>query len=210
MFDEKFAQENIDKTAWLIRENWRLPTTIGKGSFSPKHSLEYIKQFKLSSKEVNTYFVSFTTHSSAIGDLYLFEGVSVIELFEYVKENQNSQLPEILEILSANINLQPEQLINSFQPKQLLEVYPIEAQVAFEQDSPLIHGSNHLLQICAHVDTWESHPTWELVNAKLYEHLIIFDDFWAAANPALANSILNCANQWEIFGSDLPKYERSF
>src|SRR5262249_15773815 len=61
----------------------------------------------------------------------------------------------------------------------------------------LIHVEQHLAQLCVHVAKWEYH-------GDLYQQWIFFAARWAAAPPALANSILRYHRCWDVLSPDGP------
>ena len=165
------------------------------------------KKFTLNVQQAQTYFVFFSEEASTFADFYLFEGIEVKALFEYMSSHTIDHFPAILRVLSKAVGRDIMQLINGNALIPLSKNYPYPGYFyEYVQDPILVHGNDHLIQLSVHVSTWSSHPTWELSNAKIYEHIIIFDDYWAAANSSLANSILNCASGWNVFGENLHRY----
>jgi uncharacterized protein (TIGR02996 family) len=53
-----------------------------------------------------------------------------------------------------------------------------------------VHVSEHVAQLCWHVARWD--------RRDVYQQWIFFDDRWAAAQPALANSILRYTRCWDV------------
>ena len=56
-----------------------------------------------------------------------------------------------------------------------------------------VSGDRHLVQACLDV-SWTSEP--------VYAQVYLFDDFWGASHPALANGLLRFATRWDVLTPD--------
>ena len=63
-----------------------------------------------------------------------------------------------------------------------------------DEKRSLIQVDEHVAQMCLHGDRF----LWPMRTVDLYQRGFFFDDWWAAANPDLANSILHCASRWDV------------
>jgi uncharacterized protein (TIGR02996 family) len=54
----------------------------------------------------------------------------------------------------------------------------------------LVHVEGHLAQLCLHTGRWG--------RRDLFHQWFLFDDLWAGAHPALANTVLQYARRWDV------------
>jgi uncharacterized protein (TIGR02996 family) len=55
------------------------------------------------------------------------------------------------------------------------------------------HVTSHLAQLCLHTASYGQ--------THLFAHWVLFDDVWASAHPALANSVLRQNDRWDVLSS---------
>jgi len=230
-FDDEAVRASPDRLSWLLHDTPSLPDGDADGVFVPPFEPELI--LPKGEGEGTTYvaLLTFYDGDSLPGRAAAFPGVRLPELASHLRNVTPTKKPQSwskewldtwpveLRLLRAMIEpgqisiapalgkcaAYPLQGVASSTNHSLLgvgphasaydEFYKLGTGFKLEGDpaKSIIQVKPHAALLCAHASSAFGHQQW-----------ILFDDRWAAANPALAASILRYARQWDPMRDPTP------
>lgn len=230
-FDDEALRKHPDRLAWLCHEEAKLPDGDADGSFVPPFSPGKILPEGEGEGATYAALLTFYDGDSLPGSTHVFPGVRLPELASHLRsvvpaKKTAAWSKEWLETWPVELRL----LRAMIEPGQI-SIAPALTRCAAYPLRAVGGGTNHsLLGVGAHANAYdefykvgtgfhmEGDTSKSIVQIKPhaamlcahtsdffgYEQWILFDDRWAAANPALAASILRYAHQWDPFDDPSP------
>ena len=230
-FDDEAVRAHPERVAWLLHEEPKLPDGDADGAFTPPFEPSQI--LPRGDGEGTTYacLLTFYDSDSLPGSAFAFPGVRLPELASHLRGVVPAKKPatwskEWLDTWPVELRL----LRAMIEPGQI-SIAPALAKCAAYPLRAVGGGTNHsLLGVGPHANAYDEFykvgtgfhmdgdATKAIVQVKPhaallcahtseffgYEQWILFDDRWAAANPALAASMLRYAHQWDPFRDPSP------
>jgi hypothetical protein len=208
-FDETAAKRR-DRVAYLLLEEPRLPTRVGKGRYNPPIPIKKLARQKKGSGVGTTYvcLLTFSDSESLPGAAYAIEGVRLPELAPYLRGTTPRDWPFELRLLRAKLGDDDDldaalracaafpmfSVLNEKSTRDALTAADMDAlakDVRFDGKLAklVIHATPHAVLFSPYVTGSFGHQQW-----------IFFDDLWASANADLATSMLRYATSWDPFG----------
>jgi hypothetical protein len=223
-FDDHYLHENPGRAAYILHEDWKLPTTSGS---EPHTSGIPTKEVRPAMNGTGTTYLTFLEFSDSLNltDLDVdgpcrIEGVRLPELSDYLK----GALPDEswpLELKLIRSQLSPSSdgpdLTGAFERVARFPILRIlgwmlhstiglgtieEARGEFETMLNRLAGegfvndpSKSLVSVGEHIAQLCLSVGWE---SEMYHQWIIFDDLWAGEHSDLADGILRYANRWDV------------
>lgn len=230
-FDDVDAVEAPERISWLLHETPKLPEADREGTFTPPYAPKLV--LPEGEGEGRTYACLFTFYDgdSLPGSAYELPGVRLPDLASHLRSVVPHKRPaswsrEWLDTWPVELRL----LRAMIEPGQI-SIAPALTKCAAYPLRAVGGGTNHsLLGVGSHANA--SHEFYKvgtgfhmdgdasksIVSVKHhsavlcahtseffgFEQWVLFDDVWAAANPALAASLLRYARQWDPFIDPAP------
>jgi hypothetical protein len=198
------AVKKKDRVAWLLHDEPKLPTKIGKGKYKPPFVIDALTKSK---GEGATYvcLLTFADSESLPGSAHAFQGVRLPELAAHMRAAKNAkEWPFELRLLRASLDgndlVASLKKIASFPLLDVLNAESTREAVTAADMAKLakgrktdakklvMHASEHAILFSPYVSKAFGH-----------QQMIFFDDLWASANPDLASSLLRYASGWDPF-----------
>jgi len=203
-FLDATALKKKDRVAWLLHEEPKLPTKIGKGKYKPPFPIDAITKTK---GEGTTYvcILTFVDSESMPGSAHAFQGVRLPALAAHMRSAKDvKEWPFELRLLRAAVDGDDLAAgLEKIASYPLLDVQNAEstreavtaadmAKLAKGRKTNakklVMHASDHAILYSPYVSTTFGH-----------QQIIFFDDLWASANADLASSLLRYASGWDPF-----------
>ncbi len=203
VFDDHYLEEHPGRAAYLLHDDWRLPTTSGESSFEPTIPTKRIGPPGSGAGATYLAFLAFYD-SGSLTDLDTegprrIDGVRVPDLGDYLRRAQpDDEWPRELILLRSQ--LPPESQSGDEFAVALAAAGRLPERVvdcATEGQDPsksLVATSDHLVQLSLHIGNW--------FGDDVYQQWVVFDDRWAGANRDLAEGILRYAHHWDVLTED--------
>lgn len=227
-FDDHFLEEHPGRAAYLLHEDWRLPTTSGERPYAS--SIEAKEIDPPGSGTGTTYLVFLAFYDSMSLDLegpWRIDGVRLPELAEYLRDAEpdgdwpfelkllRSQLPPddsagpSLRIAMERVARLPlRQIGGTLETSKIgfgtVEEAAAELEGIVNNLPPMKRGfdpSKARVSTESHIAQLCPHTGWE---DEMYHQWILFDDLWAGAHPDLAEGLLRYAKRWDVLTPDEP------
>jgi uncharacterized protein (TIGR02996 family) len=221
-FTDSFAQAHPERVAFLLRDDWRLPETVGKGGFKQKPGVRLVVPATRSKKAL--YIAEQTWETSCdLEDLSGGEKIPGLRLPDLVpwllrrsvEETEglgNSTILASLREELENLIITGDGLEGSF--RRTLAEDPDDtvtwnAYTDWLADQELPRAELHLLELALRARSIaavklqvaphcvaQAEPREE--GSKEFEQLFLFDDLWASGNVDLANAILDYVGRFNV------------
>lgn len=222
LFDDTAAAP--DRVAYLLHPKLPLPDgeAAGKGPKLPPCDPRPITPAGGGKGRTYLILLTFSDGESIPGELWSLEGVRVPDLLPYLRDTEppggkpGEKFPDTwpfeLRLLRASIEPDDRDLLPACRraaaypmlaargtvaagraglgPRKKavasLEALAAEDRGDGNPKKSIVHVGTHLIQIATHQSATFGHQQW-----------FVFDDRWAAAQPALATSLLRYASSWD-------------
>ncbi|MCC2670929.1 MAG: hypothetical protein K0Q72_3400 [Armatimonadetes bacterium] len=219
-FDDHYLERRPNATAYLLREDWRLPEGAAEGAVKPVAT----SRVRPSGHGEGTVYLAFIAYydSGSLSDQeggYRIQGIHLPELCRYLAAHSpQGEWPFELLLLRSQLTADEagnplSQALEACGRLPLVHLYDdlgdgdsltggpqsarevVESHLEESGEQPeerrsLVQVEEHVAQLCLHVDRWG--------DRDLYHRWILFDDLWLAANPALGNAILTYVKRWDV------------
>lgn len=222
-FDEVYAEQHPERVAYLLENDWGLPTEANNGTFEPENELPSLVAAG------DTYFTcqAFYTPSNLTdldteqlsARLAAPKLTALLSWFDEAKPT--ADWPDELQLLWLLHQNRPDATL-----RDLLEEIMAHSQelgdLLISGEAPRIEKASDETYALGQVNDWRlrwakegtERPRSRLQYSRhliqmslfveseeedfLYHHWIFFDASWASENPHLANSILRYAQRWDV------------
>jgi hypothetical protein len=203
-FFDDVAAKKKDRVAWLLHDEARLPTKIGKGKYKPPFPIDALGPKRKGEGTTYACLLTFADSESLPGSAHAFPGVRLPELAAHLRASTPNDWPFELRLLRASLDGDDlAAALKKCAAYPLLDVLNAEstseAVTAADMASLakgrkadakklVMHASPHAILFSPYVSKAFGHQQW-----------IFFDDAWASANADLASSLLRYASGWDPF-----------
>jgi hypothetical protein len=227
-FDECYLKGNPGRAAYLLHEDWKLPTASRDGAYQPSDITKAIKPTGAGSGTTYLAFLAFYD-SLNLTDLDVegprnIDGVRVPELCDYLREADPDQdWPFELKLLRSQVSqvdfagaglkaalgrvtrFPVHEITNTMNHTKWGLGGVDQARKEFAGLLERIDGqdrrydpSKSLISVDEHIAQLCLHVGWE---GEMYHQWIIFDDLWASEHRDLADGILRYAKRWDVLNA---------
>lgn len=227
-FSQEYANAHQARVAYLLQEEWNLPIDYCDGQYEPPIETSpllpagvgcgytYVCLLTWADSDTFESVTAAEIKGVRLPDLcsYLRQTIPIAKARHlYEDDTWINTWPLELRLLWAMIEIDDKSIEPALQRCNQYPVYELSqrrhtrlgigsyenARNEFEtvakslkrEGSPsksLMACCEHLAQLCIHITDWAGYQQW-----------FIFDDQWAVANSALADSLLRYASQWDPF-----------
>jgi hypothetical protein len=227
LFDDEYLSQHPGRADYLLHENWRLPTTCRDNPCRPAVAAKHVRPQGKGEGETYLTFLAFYD-SGGLTDLDEFggpcriKGVRIPDLVEYLETTQPGESwPFELKLLRSQLTQdEPVEMRLEASLKRVARlpvlriseadstarlglgtvedartgvekvVKSLRGELDHDPSKSLVAISAHLAQLCLHVG--------DFFGSDVHHQWVIFDDLWAGAHTALAESVLRFAKRWDV------------
>jgi hypothetical protein len=219
-FTDAFAPAHPERVAFLLRDDWRLPETVGPGGFKQKPSVRLYLPPTRDTKALYLVELDWDTASNLedLSGAKKFPGLRLPELVPWLL-GKTVEESEVLGLFLGTLRKELETILSrgkglerSF--RKTLKEDPADlatwnAYTDWLVDQDRLPAELHLLELALRPRATSKrrlqvapHCVAQMVQrdeeGEQFEQLFLFDDVWASGNVDLANALLDYAARYNV------------